>query len=166
MPTNRRLLLPVAGLAAVLLIAAPAIGANPSPKPEKAPKGPEIARTMSGKVATATDAKGRATYTMTVDGVVWELSAGPKWFWGGNNPLAAYVGKTVQVTGTHREGTTDLAVATVDGRALPAAGKPPWAGGPKVVGSTHPGWKDGNPGKGHGRGNAPGQNKDETRAPD
>ena len=38
--------------------------------------------------------------------------------------------------------------------------------GPKVVGSSHPGWKDGKPGKGHGRENAPGQNKDKSKAPD
>jgi len=161
-----RLPLPVVGLVAVLLFAAPAFGANPSQKPDKAPKGPEIAKTLTGTVATATDAKGRAAFTMTVDGVVWELSAGPKWFWGDNNPLAAFVGKNVEVTGTHHAGATDLAVATVDGQALRAAGKPPWAGGPKVVGNSHPGWKDGKPGKGHGRAKAPGQQKDKTGATD
>jgi hypothetical protein len=57
-----------------------------------------------------------------------------------------------------------LSVDTVDGKAIRAAGKPPWAGGPWVVGSSHPGWKDwmadGKRGKGLGRENAPGQNKD------
>lgn len=101
---------------------------------------------------------------MVVDGVTWELSAGPKWFWGVNNPLAAYVGKSVEVTGTYHTGEHDLGVATVDGKALRAAGKPPWAGGPKVVGSSHPGWKDGHPGNGHGRENAPGQLKDKSKA--
>ena len=42
----------------------------------------------------------------------------------------------------------------MDGKALREGGKPPWAGGPWVVGATHPGWKpwmaDGKPGKGHG----------------
>jgi hypothetical protein len=160
---SRRVLLPLAALAAIMLIAAPVLGANPSPKPAKADKGPEIAKTMSGTVASAVDEKGRTSYTMVVDGVTWELSAGPKWFWGANSPLAAYVGKTVEVTGTYHAGKNDLDVATVDGKALRAAGKPPWAGGPKVVGSSHPGWKDGKPGNGHGRENAPGQKKDKSK---
>ena len=65
------------------------------------------------------------------------------------------------MAGTTHEGTTELDVETVDGATLRAAGKPPWAGGPWVVGSTHPGWKpwmaDGKPGKGLGREGAPGQ---------
>jgi hypothetical protein len=161
---SRRVLLPLAGLAAILLIAAPVLGANPSPKPAKADKGPELAKTMTGSVATSLDEKGRATYTMVVDGVTWELSAGPKWFWGASNPLAAYVGKSVQVTGTYHAGKNELDVVTVDGKALRAEGRPPWAGGPKAVGSSHPGWKDGKPGKGHGRENAPGQKKDKSKA--
>ena len=159
---SRHAFLPVAGLAAILLIAAPVFGANPSPKPAKADKAPEIAKTLTGTVAASVDEKGRATYSMVVGGVTWELSAGPKWFWGANNPLAAFVGKSVEVTGTYHAGENDLDVATVDGKALRAAGKPPWAGGPKVVGSSHPGWKDGKAGKGHGRENAPGQKKDKT----
>lgn len=166
MADRRRPLLIVAGLVAVLLIAGPAFGANPSAKPDKAQKGPEIARTLTGVVTSTTDAKGRPSFAMTVDGVTWELSAGLKWFWGDSNPLAAYVGKTVEVTGTYRAGETDLDVLTVDGKALRAAGKPPWAGGPKVVGSAHPGWKDGKPGKGYGREHAPGQNKDKSKTPD
>ncbi len=103
---------------------------------------------------------------MTVDGVTWELSAGPKWFWGNNHPLAAFVGKTVQVTGTYHAGETELDVATIDGKALRAAGKPPWAGGPKAVGNAHPGWNNGKPGKGHGRDSAPGQRKDKSEDAD
>lgn len=170
MPAPRRLVLLVTALAAIVLISAPVFGASPSPKPEKAEKGPEIAKTLRGVVATTTDGKGRATFTMTVDGTTWELSAGPKWFWGDHNPLAAFVGKTVEVTGTYRTGETEFDVTTVDGKALRAAGKPPWAGGPKVVGKIHPGWKDGKTGNGHGKGHgkagAPGQLKDKTHAPD
>jgi hypothetical protein len=172
MSSPRRLVLLVAALAAIVLLAAPVLGASPSPKPEKtdkteeADKGPEIAKTLNGTIVTAPDGKGRATFTMTVAGTTWELSAGPKWFWGDHNPLAAFVGKTVEVTGTYHTGGTELDVATVDGKAIRAAGKPPWAGGPKVVGKTHPGWKDGKTGKGHGRGHgkagAPGQLKDKT----
>lgn len=160
---SRRVLLPLAGLAAILLMVAPVLGANPSPKPAKADKGPELTTTLTGTVASSVDAKGRTTYTMVVDGVTWKLSAGPKWYWGANNPLAAYVGKTVEVSGTYRAGENDLGVATVDGKALRPAGKPPWAGGPKVVGSSHPGWKDSKPGRGHGRDNAPGQLKDKSK---
>jgi hypothetical protein len=164
---NRRVLLALTGLAVLLLIAAPVFGADPSAKPEKADKGIEIAKTLTGTVASAEDAKSRATFTMTVGGVTWELSAGPKWFWGANNPLAAFVGKSVEVAGTYRSGETDLDVVSVDGKALRAAGKPPWAGGPKVVGKIHPGSKDGKPGNGHGRAHAPGQLKDKSaEAPD
>jgi hypothetical protein len=169
MPTNRRLGLAMTGLAGFLLIAAPVFGASPSSRPEKAQKGDEVAVTITGQVSARADAKGRFTYSMTADGVTWDLSAGPKWFWGTANPLAAFVGMTVVVAGTHRAGDTDLDVATVNGKALRAAGKPPWAGGPKVVGAIHPGWNHGRPakaGKGHGRDGAPGQLKDRTHAPD
>jgi len=166
MLSRRRPLVVVACLAAVLLIVAPVLAAGPSPRPEKAEKGAEIALALTGTVASSADAKGRGSFTMTVDGVTWELSAGPKWFWGAANPLAAFVGKTVEVTGTHHTGDTDLDVVTVDGKALRAAGKPPWAGGPKAVGKTHPGRRDGTPGKGHGREGAPGQLKDKTHTPD
>jgi hypothetical protein len=54
-------------------------------------------------------------------------------------------------------------VETVNGKALRAAGKPPWAGGPKVVGKIHPGWKEGKAGRGHGRDGAPGQHKDKVK---
>lgn len=157
---TRRVLLPLVGLAVLVLIAVPVFGANPPAKPDKADKGTEIAKTLTGIVASAEDAKGRATFTMTVGGVTWELSAGPKWFWGAKNPLAAFVGKSVEVAGTYRSGETDLDVDTVNGKAVRTTAKPPWAGGPKVVGKAHPGWKDGKPGRGHGRDNAPGQNRD------
>jgi hypothetical protein len=162
LPAARRVLLPLAGLVALLLIAAPVFGADPSAKPGKADDGTEIAKTLTGTVASTEDAKGRATFTMVVDGVTWELSAGPKWFWGAKNPLAAFVGKSVEVTGTYHAGQTDLDVSTVDGKAIRSAGKPPWAGGPKAVGKIHPGWSDGKPGKGHGRDHAPGQLRDKS----
>lgn len=173
---NRRTLVLVGGLAALLAIAVPAFGADPSAKPEppgqtkqdKAPKGPEITRTLTGTVEQTTDGKGRPTFTIAVDGVPWELSAGPKWFWGDKNPLAKHVGASVVITGTHHQGRTELDVETVNGKALRAEGKPPWAGGPKVVGERHPGWKawklHDKPGKGLGRENAPGQTEDKTGA--
>lgn len=149
--------LSIVGVLIALLVAAPVLAAKPD-------KGPELAKTLSGTVASSEDAKGRATFTMTVGGVVWELSAGPKWFWGTNNPLAPFVGKAVDVAGTYHEGETTLDVDTVNGTRIRPTGRPAWAGGPKVVGKSHPGWKEGKNGNGNGKGraNAPGQLKDKT----
>jgi hypothetical protein len=126
---------------------------------EETAKAPEIAVTVTGTVAQTTDGQGRPTFTLTDGATTWELSAGPTWYWGDKNPLAASVGKSVTVAGTHREGGTEISVDTVDGVAIRAPGKPPWAGGPWVVGPTHPGWKawmaDGKPGKSKGGENAP-----------
>jgi hypothetical protein len=180
-----RLLSLLVAVLVALALAIPALGADPSPsaappgqsrdRPGKAARGLEMQVTLTGVIAQDVDGKGRPTFSMTVDGTPWELSAGPKWYWGANNPLTAYVGKTVTVTGTHRAGDTDVDVLTVEGKAIRPAGKPPWAGGPKVVGQAHPGWKGvanggtgrGNgEGKGHGRANAPGQLKDKAPAAD
>ncbi len=112
-------------------------------KPDRANKGnktPKVAITLRGAVATATDAKGRPTFSLTSGGTTYELGAGPPWFWGANNPLAKFVGKTVTITGETHVGGTEVDVLTVDGTAIRAAGKPPWAGGWKVVGEKHPGW--------------------------
>lgn len=146
----------MAAAAILALLAVPVMAAKPD-------KGPELTKTISGTISSFEDAKGRAGFEMTVGGVTWELSAGPKWFWGANNPLARFVGKAVEVTGTHHAGETDLSVDTVDGSAIRPAGKPAWAGGPKVVGKSHPGWKEGKPGKGLGREHAPGQLKDKSQ---
>jgi len=133
---------------------------------EKAAKSeaPEIDVTVEGTVAQGTDGQGRPTFTITAAGKTWELSAGPPWYWGDNNPLKAFVGKSVKVAGSTEQGSTELDVETVDGTAIRAPGKPPWAGGPWAVGSIHPGWKpwmaDGKPG--HGREKAPGLNKDKA----
>ena len=178
-----------------LAIAIPVLGADPSPsavppgqaKPDKSPnpnrpdkaekkaqkkaaqkaaKTPEIDVTVEGTVQQSTDGQGRPTFTLTAGGTTWELSAGPAWYWGAKNPLAAYVGKSVTVAGSHDEGSTELDVATVDGTAIRAAGKPPWAGGPWVVGrrtrAGRPGWPTASRARGIGQAEAPGQNKDET----
>jgi hypothetical protein len=150
--------------------------AEPSkaPKADKAPKEkkaktPEVAVSLRGTVAKGTDEKGRPSFSVTVSGKVWQLSAGPAWYWGDKNPLAAFVGKTVTIAGSHHEGETEVDVETVDGTALREPGKPPWAGGPWRVGASHPGWKswmaEGKPGRGLGREDAPGQLKKESPAP-
>ncbi len=186
---NRRLGITLVVGIAVLAIAIPALAASPSPsgpapstspsgapakspkadKPPKAAKEPEVATSVAGTVTAGTDADGRPSYSITANGKTWTLSAGPAWFWGDKNPLAAYVGKSVTVAGTTHANETELDVETVDGKAIRAPGKPPWAGGPWVVGPTHPGWKewmsDGKPGHGHGRETAPGQLKKESATP-
>jgi len=181
--SNRRLGISLAVGLAVLAVTIPVLAASPSPSgtaaspgpssaPAKSPKtdkGPEVAATVVGTVTATKDADGRPSYTITANGKTWTLSAGPAWFWGDKNPLAAFVGKSVTVVGTSHTGETELDVETVDGTAIREPGKPPWAGGPWVVGPTHPGWKDwmadGKPGKGHGRDNAPGQLKKESATP-
>jgi len=164
----------------VLAIAIPVLAASPAPsgepakaaKPEKSAKpdkGPETAVSLKGTIQKTIDAEGHPTYTMAANGTTWTLSDGPPWFWGDKNPLGAYVGKSVTVAGTTHAGEAEVDVETIDGKALRDPGKPPWAGGPWVVGPTHPGWKDwmagGKPGNGHGRQNAPGQQNGQSPAP-
>lgn len=170
---DRRLLL-IAGATLAVIVAVPVLGADPSPGPggprfggppsggpagreeareRKAARGPEIAAELRGVVTETTDDKGRATFTMTVDGTTWELSAGPKWFWGTDHPLRAFAGDTVTVTGTYHEGDTDLSVDAVDGTPLRGEGRPPWAGGPRAQGERHPGWKAWKTGEGDHPGN-------------
>ncbi|MFP5343594.1 MAG: hypothetical protein ACLGIJ_11850 [Candidatus Limnocylindria bacterium] len=155
MVIDRRLALVGAAALAVAVIAVPVLGADPTPAPSDTPgqgqgrgqtgerpdKGPEVAVELRGTVVAGTDDKGRPTYTMTVSGTTWELSAGPAWYWGDGGPLKALAGRTVTVAGTHREGRFDVDVETVDGRPIRAEGMPPWAGGPKAQGERHPGWK-------------------------
>jgi hypothetical protein len=136
-------------------------------KPERGPKTPEVAITLRGTVAVKTDGRWPA-YTLTSGGTTYELSAGPPWWWGASNPLAKSVGKTVTIAGEHATGSSEVDVLTIDGVAVRAAGRPPWAGGWKVVGEKHPGWAQwkadkmadkaaNHPGRGLGRDGAPGQ---------
>ena len=133
-------------VALVAVIAIPALAASPPTPPSggdggpvsKTSKQPEIEVTLRGVVGTATDADGSVAYTLTVDGKVVRLDAGPSWFFGAKHPLGPFVGKTVTITGGQSGDEVD--VETVDGTRLRAPGKPPWAGGWKAVGSAHPGW--------------------------
>ena len=115
-------------------------------KPDKANKGnkagktPEVAITLRGAVAMTTNAGGFPSFTMASGGKTYQLEAGPPWFWGANNPLAKFAGKTVTITGETSAGSTEVDVQAVDGTAIRAPGKPPWSGGWKAVGSKHPGW--------------------------
>lgn len=150
---NRRLgaargpLLAVALLGLLAAVALPALAADPSAAPgasdhpgkgPKASKAPEVAVTLRGTVGTRSNAEGETEYTLTVDGKVLRLDAGPSWFHGNAHPLKPFVGKTVTVAGGQRADEVD--VETVNGTRLRAEGKPPWAGGWKRVGAAHPGW--------------------------
>ena len=132
----------------------PAANVKPAatPKPAKTPDADEgPIQTLTGTLGTRTDADGDRDYVL---GDV-ELSVGPPWFWGTNNPLEQYVGSSVTVTGrmetnppsTNSNGRANDAdgpefeVCTINGTAVQAEGKPPWAGGPKAVGERHPGYK-------------------------
>ena len=115
-------------------------------KPGKPAKEPKSAKTpandvtITGTVATRTDADGATEYTMDVGGKTLILEAGPRWFHGTDHPLKAFVGKNVTITGSQRAGEDEVDVEAVNGNRLRAAGKPPWAGGWKRVGERHPGW--------------------------
>lgn len=142
----RVLAVSVAVLGLVVALATPGLARPPEDGPPglaKQPKGerpPEVAVTLSGTVSTATDADGDEIFTLTVDGVTYELDAGPRWFHVDGNPLAAFVGQDVTVEGEQAEGSTEVDVHAVNGTQIRASGKPPWAGGWKVVGERHPGW--------------------------
>ena len=143
----------------IAMVALPTFAADPSPspaaspegteKPEKSPKpgkatkaakAPETPVTLSGTVGTRTDADGRIEYTLTEGATTVVIDGGPSWFYGDDHPLKPYVGKRVTITGSQRAGDPEVEVDAVDGKAIRAAGKPPWAGGWKRVGARHPGW--------------------------
>lgn len=125
----------------VMLLAVPVLAGQPSAPPgqqkEKVEKTPI---SLTGTVETSTDADGDVRYTLTSGGTAYTLEAGPKWFFGDNYPLEPFVGKNVTIEGEVAAGSTEVDVTSVDGTALRAAGKPPWAGGWKRVGEIHPGW--------------------------
>jgi hypothetical protein len=163
----------IAVAAALVAVSIPVLAVQPSPavnpgRGHARAAGPETAVSVTGTVRRGSDADGRRSYTLTAGGTTWTLTAGPSWFWGDAGPLEAFVGESVTIAGTTR-GDDVLDVASVDGVAIREPGKPPWAGGPWVVGESHPGWKDwmadGKPGNGHGRDGAPGQQKDKPSAP-
>jgi hypothetical protein len=135
--TDRRRTMVVLGvLAMVLALAVPALAA----KPDQGAKGKETPITVTGTVQVAKDADGKDTYTLTAGGKTYTLEAGPPWFFGDHYPLKPFVGKSVKIDGEIAKGSTEIDVAAVNGTALREPGKPPWAGGWKVVGANHPGW--------------------------
>jgi hypothetical protein len=144
MNMHRRQLLTGLGIVALLAIfALPVLAGGqgkanaPGQAKEKVPTAPI---TISGTIEVTTDENGKDSYTLTDGGTTYALSAGPPWFFGNNHPLEPFVGQSVTIDGEIAEGTADVDVLAVDGTALREEGKPPWAGGWKVVGERHPGW--------------------------
>jgi hypothetical protein len=136
------LLLPVLTVLAIVvavpvLAGQPGAGQGKGQDKDKAPKAPI---TLNGTIKATADADGETAYTLTDGGTTYTLEAGPPWFFGADHPLKPYVGKSVRVEGEVAEGSTEVEVISVDGVALREPGKPPWAGGWKVVGAKHPGW--------------------------
>jgi hypothetical protein len=151
-PLHPAAILAVAVLA--IAVALPVLAASPAPsgapaasgrgpelKASQAPKAaeaPEVQVTVRGQVGSTTDTQGRPAFTLLANGKMLRLSAGPPWYFGTKNPLLPFVGKTVTIVG--EQSGDEIDVTSVDGTALRAPGKPPWAGGWKVVGKDHPGW--------------------------
>jgi hypothetical protein len=146
---NRRLAIFIVGsVVAIALVVISIVATTTGPTPGKGQAGkaqkshaPEHAITIHGTIQKAAAQDGTTSYTMIANGTTYRLSDGPAWWWGANDPLAAYVGRTVDVVGAVAEGSTEIDVQSVDGKALRSPGRPPWAGGPKVVGEKHPGSK-------------------------
>jgi hypothetical protein len=149
---RRKLLLPlaVAGLATVIVA-----GAVAGQDPDDEADGQNAAtETREGTIEAVTDADGDVEYQLTdADGTV-KLSVGPPWFWGDDHPLQGLSGP-VTVTGQLDDGTPpahanrnnradgqpSFDVFSINGQEIRGAGKPPWAGGPAVVGESHPGYQ-------------------------
>lgn len=143
---SRRMTTLLLGVALLLLVGVPVLAAQPSGAPgqnkdkDKTPKSPI---TLNGTIekSAAAGEDGDSQYTLTDGGTTYTLEAGPKWFFDeGAYPLDKFVGKSVKVEGEIAEDSTEVDVISVDGTALREPGKPPWAGGWKVVGEKHPGW--------------------------
>ncbi len=139
-----------------------------TPKPAEAAETPdadEVVTTLKGVLTTKKDAEGEVDYYI---GDV-QLSVGPPWFWGAKHPLVGLVGQAITMTGhmetgnpvkakakanaTAKDAGPEFEVLTVNGKTIREPGKPPWAGGPKVVGPSHPGYAGWSKNHGNGNGN-------------
>lgn len=137
----RQLRLLLASVTLMVLAAVPVLaGGNPNAPGQAKEKSPSTPITISGTVERSTDAEGETSYTLRDGGTTYTLEAGPRWFYGENYPLEPFVGESVTIDGEIAEGSTEVDVHAVNGTPLRDSGKPPWAGGWKVVGEAHPGW--------------------------
>ena len=124
----------------VVVLSAIAILPVLAAKPDKAAHVEKTPIKLTGTIQLATDADGHETYSLQSGGKTYTLEAGPAWFFGDKYPLKKFVGQSVTIDGEVAAGSTEVEVDSVNGTALRASGKPPWAGGWKVVGAAHPGW--------------------------
>ncbi|CAN5672961.1 hypothetical protein BH23CHL8_BH23CHL8_09710 [soil metagenome] len=112
---------------------------------------------LTGTVVAVTNADGGTdTFLEVADGTQIKLAVGPHWYWSEGDPLAPHVGQVVTVEGHHSDGLPDdqaadiareraveeasFEVRLIDGTAIWTTARPPWAGGPAVVGEAHPGF--------------------------
>jgi hypothetical protein len=125
-----------------LAVAVPVLAGQPSTPPGLSKdKVAKVEITISGTIEKTSAAEGKSEYTLADGGTTYLLSAGPPWFFAaGEHPLDPFVGESVTIVGEHEEGSNEVDVISVNGTALRAEGKPPWAGGWKAVGEGHPGW--------------------------
>ena len=141
MARRPRIALAAMAVLALVVAAVPVLAGQPSGPPgqqkEKVEKNPI---SLNGTIESSTDADGETSYTLTDGGTKYTLEAGPKWFFGDAYPLKQYVGQNVRLEGEVAAGSTEVDVISVNGTALRGEGKPPWAGGWKRVGASHPGW--------------------------
>jgi hypothetical protein len=155
MRSNKRAIAPAALIAALVLsgIAGGASAQEPADPADTAATG----GSTTGTIVAGVDGDGQPTYFLRLeDGTLIELRFGPSWFWGDLDPLAGLLETVVTVGGQLRDGAPNenasdtakekaahapgIKVRTVDGSRLHDHGKPPWAGGPKVIGEVHPGY--------------------------
>ena len=104
---NRRLAMFLAGSAVAVAVVVIALLVIPATRPTtgKAQKThtPEQAITVHGTIQKTTAPDGKVAYTLVANATTYRLSDGPEWWWGANDPLGSYVGKTVDDCEGHKE---------------------------------------------------------------
>jgi hypothetical protein len=141
-------------LVLAIVVAIPVLAASPAPSRSSAPSGPgegngqaegpkgshepEVTVTVTGTVQATTAPDGSTAYSLSSNGRTLALENGPTWWQQASDPLKAWVGKSVTIAG--EQSGDEIDVQAVNGVAIRAPGKPPWAGGWTAVGSAHPGW--------------------------
>lgn len=146
-----------AAVALSLMMAVPTLVGAQEAEDAMASADTEVLVTRTGTVEIAFDDEGRREYYLVLgDGSRLELDVGPPWYLGEDDRLAGLVGREVEVVGSLGEGPPveripDVArersdpgpsidVYIIDGERVREPGRPPWAGGPAVVGESHPGY--------------------------
>jgi hypothetical protein len=140
----------VAALAFSVLPAAVAAQDAADPTDEDKPD-----KTLAGKVVSEVNEDGQVVYSLDIAGYgLVRLNFGPSWFGGPLSPFYALVGTTITIGGNVRDAMPNenasetarenkdpqVRVLTISDQKR-TGGKPPWAGGPKDVGETHPGFE-------------------------